>query len=60
MSYMEQFNFWVEDAYFDEATKNELLAIKDDEKEMISRKRYWFTSLKNQTAKPAEPEFEKQ
>lgn len=33
---------------------------KDDEKEMISRKRYWFTSLKNQTAKPAEPEFEKQ
>ena len=22
MSYMEQFNFWVEDSYFDEATKN--------------------------------------
>ena len=37
MSYMEQFNFWVEDAYFDEATKNELLAIKDDEKEIEDR-----------------------
>ena len=34
---MEQFNFWVEDAYFDEATKNELLAIKDDEKEIEDR-----------------------
>lgn len=37
MSYMEQFNFWVEDAYFDEATKKELLAIKDDEKEIEDR-----------------------
>ena len=37
MSYMEQFNFWVEDSYFDEATKKELLAIKDDEKEIEDR-----------------------
>lgn len=37
MSYMEQFNFWVEDAYFDEATKKELLAIKEDEKEIEDR-----------------------
>ena len=37
MSYMEQFNFWVEDSYFDEETKKELLAIKDDEKEIEDR-----------------------
>lgn len=37
MSYMEQFNFWVEDAYFDEETKKELLAIKDNEKEIEDR-----------------------
>ncbi len=37
MSYMEQFNFWVEDSYFDEATKKELLAIKDNEKEIEDR-----------------------
>ena len=37
MSYMEQFNFWVEDSYFDEETKKELLAIKDNEKEIEDR-----------------------
>ena len=37
MSYMEQFNFWVEDSYFDEATKKELLEIKDNEKEIEDR-----------------------
>ena len=37
MSYMEQFNFWVEDAYFDAETKKELLAIKDNEKEIEDR-----------------------
>ena len=35
MSYMEQFNFWVEDSYFDDETKKELLAIKDNEKEIF-------------------------
>ena len=34
---MEQFNFWVEDSYFDEETKKELLAIKDNEKEIEDR-----------------------
>ena len=34
---MEQFNFWVEDSYFDEATKKELLEIKDNEKEIEDR-----------------------
>lgn len=37
MSYKEQYNFWVEDSYFDKDTKNELLAIKDDEKEIEDR-----------------------
>ncbi len=37
MSYMEQFNFWLEDSYFDEATKKELLEIKDNEKEIEDR-----------------------
>lgn len=37
MGYMEEFNFWLNDAYFDEDTKKELLAIKDDEKEIEDR-----------------------
>ena len=37
MSYMEQFNFWVEDSYFDDETNKELLAIKEDEKEIEDR-----------------------
>lgn len=37
MSFMERYNAWVEGAYFDEATKAELLAIKDDEKEIEDR-----------------------
>lgn len=37
MSYMEEFNFWLNDAYFDEDTKNELLAIRNDEKEIEDR-----------------------
>ena len=36
MGYKEQFEFWLEDSYFDEATKQELLAIRKDERE-ISR-----------------------
>ncbi len=33
----EQFKKWISDPYFDEATKNELIAIKDDEKEIEDR-----------------------
>ena len=37
MSFMDQYNFWLEDSYFDQETKNELLAIRDDEKEIEDR-----------------------
>ena len=37
MGYKEQFQFWLEDSYFDEATKQELLAIRNDEKEIEDR-----------------------
>lgn len=37
MSYMDQFNFWLEDSYFDQETKNELTAIRDNEKEIEER-----------------------
>ena len=32
MSYMSTFQFWLENDYFDEETKKELLAIRNDEK----------------------------
>ena len=37
MSYQEEFNFWLNDPYFDEDTKNELLSIRNDEKEIEDR-----------------------
>ena len=37
MSYKEQYDFWLSDAYFDEATKAELKAIAGDEKEIEDR-----------------------
>lgn len=37
MSYKEQFEFWLNDSYFDDATKQELLAIRNDEKEIEER-----------------------
>ena len=37
MGYKEQFTFWLEDSYFDDATKQELLAIRNDEKEIEDR-----------------------
>lgn len=37
MSYKEQYNFWLEDSYFDDATKEELRAIAGDEKEIEDR-----------------------
>ncbi len=37
MSFMDEFRFWLEDDYFDQDTKNELLAIQDDEKEIEER-----------------------
>ena len=37
MGYKEQYEFWLNDPYFDEATKQELLAIKDNDKEIEER-----------------------
>lgn len=37
MNYKEQYNFWLEDEYFDQETKKELLAIKDNDKEIEDR-----------------------
>lgn len=37
MGYMEEFNFWLEDDYFDEETKKELLAIRNNEGEIEDR-----------------------
>ena len=37
MSYKEQYDFWLEDAYFDEKTKEELRGIAGDEKEIEDR-----------------------
>ena len=37
MSFMDEFNFWLNDDYFDQATKDELLKIKDNESEIEER-----------------------
>ncbi len=37
MSYMEQYRYWCEDDYFDDATKAELAAIKDNDAEIQDR-----------------------
>ena len=37
MSFMEEFNFWLNDDYFDQETKNELFSIRDDQKEIEDR-----------------------
>lgn len=37
MGYMEEFNFWLEDDYFDQDTKKELLAIRDNKGEIEER-----------------------
>ena len=37
MNYREQFDFWLADDYFDAATKEELLAIRNDDKEVEDR-----------------------
>lgn len=37
MNYREQYDFWLSDAYFDEATKTELKSIADNEKEIEDR-----------------------
>lgn len=37
MNYKEQYDFWLEDDYFDQDTKNELLAIRNDEGEVEDR-----------------------
>ncbi len=37
MSFMDQYHFWLEDSYFDQSTKDELLAIRDNESEIEER-----------------------
>ena len=37
MSYREQYDFWLKDAYFDEATKEELRSIAENEGEIEDR-----------------------
>ncbi|MBO4266962.1 MAG: phospho-sugar mutase [Lachnospiraceae bacterium] len=37
MNYKEQYRYWCEDDYFDDATKKELLAIKDDDAQIQDR-----------------------
>ena len=37
MNYMEQYNFWTTDPYFDKATKEELLALKGNDAEIEDR-----------------------
>ena len=37
MSYKAEYQFWLEDAYFDVQTKEELKAIANDEKEIEDR-----------------------
>lgn len=37
MDYMSKFQFWLDNEYFDEETKQELLAIRNDEKEIEDR-----------------------
>ena len=37
MGFMDEFNFWLSDDYFDQATKDELLKIKDNESEIEER-----------------------
>ena len=37
MNFEEQYNKWVEDSFFDEETRNELKAIKEDKKEIQDR-----------------------
>ena len=34
MSYMDELNFWLNDDYFDQKTKDELLAIRNNEAEV--------------------------
>lgn len=37
MSYLDNYKLWCEDSYFDAATREELMAIKDDEQEIKER-----------------------
>jgi phosphoglucomutase len=41
MGFREEFNKWLEDDYFDQDTKNELLSIQNDEKEVEDRLQSW-------------------
>ena len=47
MDYKKTYEAWLSDPYFDEATKAELLSIKDDENEIKER---FYTDLEFGTA----------
>lgn len=47
MEYKERYEEWLENSYFDEATKKELMSIKDDENEIKER---FYTDLEFGTA----------
>ncbi|MCR4657087.1 MAG: phospho-sugar mutase, partial [Lachnospiraceae bacterium] len=37
MGYLEQYNYWLSDPYFDETTKEELRSLKGNDKEIEER-----------------------
>lgn len=47
MNYMEKYNYWLEDSFFDEETKKELLNIKNNKEEIEDR---FYTDLSFGTA----------
>ena len=50
MDYRENYKHWLEDDYFDEATREELRGIASDEKE-IKEKLIWLTKQKDMVLK---------
>ena len=48
MDYREVYQSWCEDPYFDEATREELLAIKDDDNEIREYNEMLFTAAMNE------------
>jgi len=50
MSYMDNYNFWLKDSYFDQDTKDELEAIKGNEKEIEDQYAAMAGKLNSQVA----------
>ena len=57
MDAMKTYEFWCTSPYFDEATKAELLAIKDDEKEITER---FYRELEFGTARSSRNSWEQE